>query len=109
MKKCWFLTLCTSFRIYLKRMRNDLKIHRRKRHQRRRHARSVHKSTYHATLTFSNCLRVSDWRPLLDHGVGLLPLHPLLGLLATAAAPLPNLGPGLRDQLHVQAGPDLGG
>lgn len=30
MKKCWFLTLCTSFRLYLKRMRNDLKIHRKK-------------------------------------------------------------------------------
>ena len=61
MKKCWFLTVCTSFRLYLKRMRNDLKIHRRKRHHRRRHARSVHKIvSCHPNLCYmSECFRLA--------------------------------------------------
>ena len=48
---------------------------------------------------------IAGGRLVIHHGVCLLALHPLLRLLPAPPAPLPDLGPRLRDQLHVEAGP----
>ena len=113
MKKCWFNCVCAPGfdSTLMKRMRNYLTIHRK---QNKDITGSDMQKVYinrflHFLLpNFLNVL-VADWRALLHHGFRLLALHPLLGLLSAAPAPLPDLSPGLGDRLHVQVRADLGG